>query len=181
MLDQIETLINHAAQARREHRPSGAQSRLVEAVRLAREAGSSSSLLLATALTALGQIERDLNHPAEALRHYEEAAAIYRASGDALKLAHTIRHIGDIHRNEKRYTEAEPYYREALGIYRAHPEASQLDVANAIRGFALLNGAIGNTAEAKALWEEARELYARVKVDAGVAESTRQIAALSGL
>jgi tetratricopeptide (TPR) repeat protein len=173
---EIQTFLDQAQQARLEHRPGDARPHLEEAVRLCRE--STDPLLLARALTALGQIERDLSHPEGALHHYEEAAAIYRAAGEELRYAHTIRHIGDIHRQEKRPAPAEPCYRAALEIYRAHPQPDALDVANAIRGYALLKEETGEPLQAIGLWKEARELYAKVKVEAGVAESTRRIALL---
>jgi tetratricopeptide (TPR) repeat protein len=173
---EIQTLLDQARQARRERRPADARLHLQQAMRLCRE--NTDQLLLASALTALGQIERDLSNPAEALHHYEEAAAIYRAAGEELRYAHTIRHVGDIHREEKRPGPAGPCYRTALEIYRAHPEPHPLDVANAIRGYALLKEETGETLEALALWKEARELYAQAQVEAGVAESTRRIALL---
>src|SRR6185312_15703655 len=95
-----------------------------------------------------------------------------------LKLAHTIRHIGDIHRHEGRTEPAESCYQEALAIYRAHAETPPLDLANALRGFALLKESLGASQEARALWEEAGKLYASVNVEAGVIESERRMALL---
>ncbi|MFZ0802782.1 MAG: hypothetical protein WBQ09_08105 [Terriglobales bacterium] len=51
-------------------------------------------------------------------------------------------------------------------------------MANAIRGFAILKGDSGEVKEATLLWQEAKELYAAVKVEAGVAESSRRLALL---
>jgi tetratricopeptide (TPR) repeat protein len=177
MSAEVEALLARALQARRENRQAEAKPDLVEAVNLCRRYGE--PLLLARSLTSLGQIERDLRHAEAALQHYEEAAAIYRSAGDLLKLAHTVRHIGDILQDEGRLIQAEPHYREAMEIYRAHPETPPLDLANAIRGYALLQGATGKRQEAIALWQEAGKLYASVGVEAGVAESARRIALLS--
>lgn len=176
MPDAVDSLLAQAAQARRKHRPSDAQRDLVQAVILCRQ--SEDRLRLAQALTALGQIARDLHHAAAALGHYEEAAVLYRAFNSPLKLAHTVRHIADIHQDEGRFAVAAPHYDEALSIYRSHPDAPPLDLANAIRGQALLKGAVGQAREATALWEEARTLYSLVNVEAGVAESSRRIALL---
>lgn len=175
MSDQIDKLLTQARHARFKS-PDDAKRDLVEAVSRAR--ASDDRLQLAQALTALGQIERDLRHADEAILHYEEAAAIYRAADAPLKFAHTIRHIGDIHQDEGRLGEAEPFYREALALYRKHEETPTLDLANAVRGLALLTTNAGRSEEAKALWEEARKLYADVNVEAGVRESTRQIGLL---
>jgi tetratricopeptide (TPR) repeat protein len=91
------------------------------------------------------------------------------------RLAHTVRHVGDIQRHERRYNLAAPCYEEALAIYRAHEETPQLDLANALRGFALLKEETGDAAGARLLWQEAKELYAAVNVEAGVVESARRI------
>lgn len=180
MADAIGTLLSRARRARFEN-PSDARRDLVEAVALARTAKD--PMQLAQALTALGQIERDLHHSDEALQHYEEAAAIYRLADHRtadvpLKLAHTVRHIADIHRHEGRTEPAESSYQEALAIYRAHAETPPLDLANALRGFALLKETAADPQTAKSLWEEAGKLYASVNVEAGVAESERRLALL---
>lgn len=176
MADAIANLLAQGRHARFEN-PADARRSLVEAAALARKAQN--QLQLAQALTALGQIERDLHHADEALRHYEEAAAIYHSADLPLKLAHTVRHLGDIHQDQEQLKLAEPCYDEALAIYRAHKETPPLDLANAIRGLALLKGATGETQQAKALWEEAQELYVGVNVEAGVKESERRLALLA--
>ena len=99
---------------------------------------------------------------------------------DPLRLAHTVRHVGDILREDKQLEPAGPCYREALEIYRAHEDTPPLDLANAIRGYALLKAETGERQDAIALWQEAGELYAQVHVEAGVAESERRVALLMG-
>jgi len=178
MSEQSEKLRTRALEARRENRLTDAEQDLIQAVALGRE--TSPDIDLARALTALGQIERDLHHHDAALKLYEEAAAIYREKRDVTKLAHTIRHIGDIHRHEGRVSLAEPCYREAIELYRAEDKTAPLDLANAIRGFALLKDDAGESMQAKLLWEEARDLYAAVNVKEGVAESTRHLTLLAG-
>jgi tetratricopeptide (TPR) repeat protein len=175
MSESSDDRVRQASQARKEHRLADAKRDLMAAVDLCRKAGT--PVELARALTGLGQIERDLQEIEAARDHYEEAVAIYRAEGDALKLAHAIRHLGDIHRNEGHRELAEPCYREALNLYRSR-ETPPLDLANAIRGFAILQDDAGEVNEARSLWNEARELYAAVNVEAGVAESTRRLAVL---
>jgi len=176
MTDKSGKLIQQALQARRENRLADAKRDLVEAVGLCRRAGLQAEL--AKALTGLGQIERDLHCSSAALQHYEEAVALYRAEGNALKVAHTIRHVADIHRHEGRYELSERCYNEALRLYRDHEKTPQLDLANAFRGLALLKDDTGNIKEARSLWQKARDLYAAVNVEAGVAESSRRLALL---
>jgi tetratricopeptide (TPR) repeat protein len=176
MSNATDKLLTQAFQARRENRSQDAKRSLIEAVRLCREAGVPADI--AKALTSLGQIERDLHSGDVALQHYEEAAAIYRAEGDALKLAHTVRHLGDIHGEDGRAGLAERCYREALEIYRTHNQTPPLDLANCIRGFAILKDDAGEAAQARLLWEEAGELYAAASVNAAVAECRRRVALL---
>ncbi len=178
MQDTVAKLLQHAREARREGRSDDARRDLLEAVRLCRE--DDEPTLLAPALTALGQIERDLDRPAEALPLYEEAAELYRKMNDLLRLAHTIRHIGDIHEDLNQFEQAGPFYEEALAIYRAHRGTAKLDLANTLRGYALQRGAVGDTQQAIAFWKEAGELYAACEVEAGVKESARRVAMLSG-
>jgi tetratricopeptide (TPR) repeat protein len=176
-MSEIEILMEHAFQARRENRPEDAKRFLLVAVEISRSSESRDAL--ARALTGLGQIERDLNHSGAALGHYEEAAAIYRSQKNSMRLAHTVRHVGDIYRHERRHELAAPCYEEALAIYRAQEETSQLDLANALRGLAILKEETGDAPRARLAWQEAKELYAAVNVEAGVVESARRIEILA--
>jgi tetratricopeptide (TPR) repeat protein len=178
MSEQSEKLCLRAVAARRENRLDDAKRDLFEAVAACR--AERDEVDLANALVGLAQIESDLQHAAEALKNYEEAVAIYRAKNDSQRLAHTIRHVGDIHRRQKRADLAEPCYREALELYRRDETTAQLDLANALRGFALLQEDKGEPLQAKVLWDEARGLYAAVHVREGVAESSRRLALLAG-
>lgn len=176
MSDQSEKLRSQAAVARRENRLDDAKRDLIEATALCREGHE--EIDLAQALAALGQIEHDFGNHAAALKNYEEAATIYRAKKNSHRLAHTIRHVADIHRRQKRTVLAEPCYREALELYRREPTTPPFDLANALRGFALLKEDVGQPLEAKPLWEEARGLYAAGDVKEGVTESSRRLALL---
>ncbi|MGA8301382.1 MAG: tetratricopeptide repeat protein [Terriglobales bacterium] len=176
MPEQIGNLIQDALQARRDSRYEDAKSGLAAAVNLCRKSGARSDL--ARALTALGQIERDLHHLNEALQHYEEAVAIYRDEGNRPRLAHTVRHLGDIHRSAGHPALAEPCYVEALEIYRSDQQTTPLELANAIRGFAILKAEARDKARATMLWTEARDLYAEAGVTEGVNESNQRLAAL---
>ena len=87
-------------------------------------------------------------------------------------------HAADILREQKRQNEAAPLYTEALEIYRKHKDTPPLDLANAIRGFALLKEDVGDRTEALSLWREARDLYELTGIPAGVSESDRRIGVL---
>src|ERR1700754_668798 len=84
---------------------------------------------------------------AEARSFYSEAAALLR-DGQPLRAAHALRHAGDILRESGAFADARPYYDEALTIYRGHEASPVLDLANALRGFALLLEEVGQKQQA---------------------------------
>jgi len=106
--------------------------------------------------------------PAAAMRK------LFREVGEPLVLAHVIRHLGDVYHEQGCSELAEPCYHEALGLYRSHDGGSSLDLANAIRSFAVLRWE-----QTKALWEDVRDLYTNLSVEAGVKENSARVAALS--
>ncbi|HKR64534.1 MAG TPA: hypothetical protein VJZ00_12450 [Thermoanaerobaculia bacterium] len=101
--------------------------------------------------------------------------AQHRESGNTDRLAHAIRHLADMHRRDGELALAEPLYVEALALYRANPATKKLDLANAVRPFAILRGLQGAEEESRQLWTEARDLYAECGIEAGVAEATRRL------
>jgi len=173
------SLLKKGHKARQEERLEDARAAYEMAVNLARTFGDTA--LLAEAVMLVGKIERDLGETEAAIEHYQEAAALIRSLGDPLALAHTIRHVADILREAGRVELAGPYYDEALILYRGNAGARPLDVANALRGAALLKADTGHVKTAIALWREAGVLYEQVGVAAGVDESRRQIARLSSV
>lgn len=107
------------------------------------------------------------------------AVAKSRKTDDLLRLAHAIRHLGEAYYYARQPAQAEPCYVEALSIYRRHDHAPSLDLANAIRSFAVLKDHVGADTEARLLWQEAHDLYVNVNVTAGVAESAARLALLA--
>jgi len=103
------------------------------------------------------------------------AVASARQGNDLLKLAHRVRHLGDAYYYAGRWTSAEGCYVEALLIYRRDERTPQLDLANAIRSFAVLKDQVGATEESKRLWQEAHDLYVALNISAGVAESAARL------
>jgi len=179
MASTAESLLEQGYQARKDHRLDEARALYAEAVDWCRK--NNEPAMLARSLARLGAIDRDLREIDRSLQRYQEAVAIYRTLDAPMNLAHTIRHVGDILRETGRLVPALPCYEEALAIYRSHPGADALDLANTLRGYALLKSSLGETEAAKSLWQEAGSLYAQVDVQAGVEESERQVAQLSAI
>ncbi|MGC1460752.1 MAG: tetratricopeptide repeat protein [Terracidiphilus sp.] len=178
MSNPAAELVARGFEARGEKRLADAKNCFAQAVDRCRKAND--RLLLAQALSGLGQIERDMGNSALALRHYSDAVSLRRTQEDPLLLAHGLRHIADILREQSNLAKAAPCYEEALEIYRSHELAPPLDLANTIRGYALLKADVGDPEEATFLWHEAMALYAEAGVQAGVEESQSQIAFLMG-
>ena len=132
----------------------------------------------ATLFEELAYVERNLRDQESSQEHYRQAGEIYRSLGNPLKTANTIRHAADLLREQKRLDEAEVLYVESLEIYRRQKDTPPLDLANAIRGFALLKEDVGDRKEALSLWREARDLYELTGIEAGVSESDRRIGLL---
>lgn len=161
-----------------------ARDDLARAVALCREA--SDPVELAQALHMQANLERDLRRNDEALELWLEAVDVLREAGDPLQLAHKLRHLGDLRRECKRFEEADRCYEEAAALYRSHAEPGSLDHANAIRPMAMLKERMGDRARARALWSEARELYAAVNIQGldtriTVEECDRQVERLAAV
>jgi tetratricopeptide (TPR) repeat protein len=178
MSESTRDLLAEGYQARREHRLADARGLFAAAVATSRQSGEPPSML-AKALEGAGQIDRDLGDSEAALKLYRQAVELYRAHGTPLELAHCVRHVGDILRNLRRPEESAACYQEALTIYRREEQGFLLDLANANRGFALLEEQRGHAAEAVALWQQARDLYRQTGIEAGVAEGEKRIAQLT--
>lgn len=175
MLQRVRVLLKfrRGLLARRSQRPADARREFGEAADLARQCGS--RRLLVPALKGLAQIERDSGNTAAAVPLYEAAVAESRSIGDPLLLAHTLRHLGDVHQDLDQLAQAESLYSEALTLYRESRSARPLDLANAVRPYALLKERTGRMAEARELWAEAHRLYSSVNVRAGVDESASHL------
>ena len=107
------------------------------------------------------------------------AVARARRGADPLTLAHRVRHLGDAYYYAGRWALAEPCYVEALSIYRRHERTRPLDLANAIRSFAVLKDEVGAADQSQTLWQEAHDLYVGLTLSAGIAESAARLALLA--
>ncbi len=159
--------------ARREGRAADSRAIFIKAVRSAAEEGDRPSL--AEALCGLGQAERDIGNLEAARHHYAGAAVLYRQIGPPPRLAYALRHEADILRQSCLPLEAEPLYLEAEGIYRQQGEEAELDLANTLRGLALVYESTGKADASRSLFEQARALYAKCDVQGGVAECEEKL------
>lgn len=176
MSKAIEQLADQALQYRRASNFGDARRAWAEAVELSLQENDMSGLI--RALRGAAQIEHDLGRDGEALALYEEAVLLCGKHSQPLVLAHTVRHLGDIQRHLGQHQNAQASYEQALDIYRNQPEADPLDVANALRPFAILKEATGDLDGARDFWREARGLYESLGIDAAVVECSRRLSQL---
>jgi tetratricopeptide (TPR) repeat protein len=173
MTETFQEQFARGNKARKENRLADSRAIFIKAVRSAAEAGDRPSL--AEALCGLGQAERGIGNLEAARHHYQSAAVLYRQIGPPERLAYALRHEADILREETLPAEAEPLYLEAEGIYRQLGEAAELDLANTLRGLALLYESTARPDASRLLFEQARALYAKCNVQAGVAECEEKL------
>jgi hypothetical protein len=101
----------------------------------------------------------------EAERFYVETAELARSEGDRTALAHAPRHVSDLARARGASAKAWQNANEAAALYRQ--SGDELGLANAIRLEAL---SANDPEQSRACWREARDLYSRLGVVAGVTE-----------
>jgi tetratricopeptide (TPR) repeat protein len=173
----LKELLARGYEARAENDPAESRAAFFEAVREASVSSDRSSL--AEALCGLAQAERDIGNLRPASHQYANATVLYREIGPPVKLAYALRHEADVLREMCQPAEAEPLYLEAETIYRQLGRQSVLDLANTLRGLALVNETTGNTVQSKKLWNEARTLYTDCNVQAGISECDKKLAQLT--
>jgi tetratricopeptide (TPR) repeat protein len=165
-------LIEQGRKARQEHRLEDARSLFSEALKQC--CGDDDPRLEAELHSELAYVERALHDEQSAEANYRLAAEMFRTLRDPLRTAHNMRHLADILRETGRSHEAAPFYSESIEFFRKSGEYP-LQLANALRGLALMQGDLKDFSGSLQSWAEAKALYQMVSVDAGVAESRKRI------
>jgi tetratricopeptide (TPR) repeat protein len=127
----------------------------------------------AATLIAAAKGARDGGRLAEAIPLQRRAVALLRGGAPGGH-AHALRHLADMLCEAGAHDEAAPLFEEALAYYTG---SNALDAANALRGAAVNAGRRGDVAAARAHSTRARDLYAALGIEAGVAEATRRLSA----
>jgi len=121
------------------------------------------------------EFEAALGLARQSLSHYENSG------GNPNQLAHTRRHMADLMLHLDRLESAEKEYLQVIQIYRSAANFHEMDLANALRGYALLLEKKNRSKEAVIVWKEARGLYDKYKIAEGVQEADQHLEKLSGL
>ena len=90
----------------------------------------------------------------------------------------STRHLANLQRALGNDADSESNYREAIGIYKADSQTRIGDLANALRGFALVFEKRSKISQAKTAWEETKELYQSCNLQAGIDEANRKLDSL---
>ena len=124
------------------------------------------------------KVRREAGDFPEAALLYEQAAAISEAADDRTRSLHSLRHAAEIQLHAGNVERAQQHIQIVLRHYREQMPV-RLEMANALRVGGLAAEAAGDFAQGRQLWGEAREIYAELKIDAGVTEADRRIAAMA--
>ena len=126
------------------------------------------------------QHQYDGHNYLEAIKFCKKAIAHYTTAKNSNKIAHSTRHLADIQTKLNQLDKAFTNYLYALKIYNKHPKTHPGDLANALRGYALLLEKTGKQDEALLNWKSVLELYTQLGIQEGVDEAKFKILHLSG-
>ena len=91
----------------------------------------------------LMQFESDHQRYQEALPFCEQSLAYYQKANDLDRIAHATRHQADLERKLEKFALAESHYQACIKMYRKRDPIHAGDLANALRGYALLLESLG--------------------------------------
>ena len=172
---KITLLLEEAWKRRREKKYEDARALLIKARGLCEDDDYNS---LGRIHHIYMQFDYEQGNLSKALEVCHKSLAFYQMANNSDKIAHSTRHIADLQCHLGDDTSSESNYRTAISIYKDDPDTQAGDLANALRGFAILLERRGKRQEAISTWEEAKELYQAGNSRAGVDEAGRKIVAL---
>lgn len=124
------------------------------------------------------QFESDHDNLPKALEFCQQSLGFYKKANNSARIAHSTRHLADLQRALGNDADSESNYREAISIYKADSQTRIGDLANALRGLALVLEKRSKVSQAKTAWEETKELYQACNLQAGVDEANRKLDSL---
>lgn len=170
ILAKLRSLLSQAAHARSQGKAADAERLYKEA---ASEARPTDAAERAEALMGTAQTRRDQGDRVGAAIYYAEAITLLRTLTETSRLAYALRHAADVRSELGEFAVAGSHIEEAVRLYRALDPPSPLDLANALRVFAL-NGERG----AHACWSEACRLYTELGISQANEECNEHLACL---
>ena len=172
MKEEDIELINQARADRRKGDLLHARTLLDLAVQLTHEHDHHAK---GTLYNLYAQLHRDEKSMEKAIEMYTLALSAFQKEDSELDVAHTLRHLADIETELGQNEKAREKYARVLKIYNDHPDVNKVNLANALRGQAILMEHINNNAEAVKSWKEAQKIYKEAGITAGVDECKRHL------
>jgi tetratricopeptide (TPR) repeat protein len=167
MIEGLKLRLKQATQAHLSGEAAEAERLFKEA---AAEAKAKDDVMRAEALMGVAQARRDQGDRIGAAINYAEAITSLRAANATQQLAYALRHAADIRSELKEFAVVGSHIEEAIRLYRAFDPPSPLDLANALRVSAL-----NDEREARASWNETRNLYTTLHITAGTEECDQHL------
>lgn len=119
-------------------------------------------------------LHNDLNDLDESVLWYNKSKDVYDQGGFKSKVNHVNRHIAEIETKRGNTKEARDLYEKVLVDYRSDKTHAG-ELANTLRGYALLIEATEGKDSAKIHWQETRNLYDSLGIKEGVEECDKHI------
>lgn len=168
----IQKLLEDAWVRRRENNYKEAETLVTKAKELCKE---DDFIFLGRIYHVTMQFEYDRKNYTKALQLCQESLSYYKKSKDLNKIAHSTRHIADLEYHLGNYDNSEEFYKASLKLYRENKNTNSLDMANALRGYAILLEKNKKGLEAIQIWTGAKQYYEASNIKAGINEANKKI------
>ena len=124
------------------------------------------------------QHEYDHDNLLKALEYNNKSISYYTKDKNLDKIAHSIRHRADLQKALGQFENAESNYLKAIRIYKEQLQAFNGNLANALRGYALVLEKRKRFKKAIMVWEEIKAIYAKHQFSEGTIEANHKISQL---
>ena len=175
MSSDLAKLLEQAWSKRREELYADAEALLIKARDLCEEDDYDA---LGRIYHIYMQLDYDQGNLSKALELCQESLSYYKKTNLPDRIAHSTRHLADLQCHLGQNAESESNYQVAIGMYRDSPVHQAGNLANALRGFAIVLENRKKIDEAITAWRETKTLYQSLGLEAGVDEATQKLAAL---
>lgn len=125
------------------------------------------------------QYESDNNNYEKALQYNLKSLSYYKKANNLDRIAHSTRHLADLQVKLNEFDSAKENYEAAIKIYKESTDSNDLDLSNALRGFAELLELLGNLNSAIEIWNEVLIIYEMLQFEDGISEVKKRIKGLS--
>ncbi|HEY8285561.1 MAG TPA: DUF6788 family protein [Chloroflexota bacterium] len=150
---------------------------LAVALNLPASTATDLTLMRAKALNGAGSLAYYQGDYAEALAHYEQALALYRALGNTRGVAALLGNVGLVVKEQGDYDQAARLYEDSLATYRDLEDTRGM--ANALNNLGIVAGDQGDYGRATALHEESLALKRTLGDSRGIVTSLNNLGAIA--